>query len=53
MAALATLRAPVDAFFEAILVNVDDAAIRENRLNLLAAIRAACHQVADFSKISG
>ncbi len=53
MRALATLRAPVDAFFEAVMVNVDDEAFRANRLALLARIRAATGQVADFSKIAG
>ncbi len=53
MSALAQLRAPIDAFFEKVIVNADDAAIRANRLNLLAAIRAAVHTVADFSKIEG
>jgi len=51
MSALAGLRAPVDAFFEGILVNAPDAAVRENRLKLLTRIRAACHAVADFSRI--
>ncbi|MCE1234927.1 MAG: glycine--tRNA ligase subunit beta [Hyphomicrobiales bacterium] len=51
MSALAGLRAPVDAFFDGILVNADDAAVRENRLKLLAAIRAACGTVADFARI--
>ncbi|MGQ0456384.1 MAG: glycine--tRNA ligase subunit beta [Hyphomicrobium sp.] len=53
MRALAELRAPVDAFFEKILVNADDPAIRENRLRLLSQIRAATQTVADFSKIAG
>jgi glycyl-tRNA synthetase beta chain len=53
MTALAKLRAPIDAFFEKVIVNAEDAAIRTNRLNLLAAIRAAIHTVADFSKIEG
>jgi glycyl-tRNA synthetase beta chain len=53
MQALSTLRAPVDAFFEAVLVNADDAAVRANRLALLARIRSATGQVADFSKIAG
>jgi glycyl-tRNA synthetase beta chain len=53
MSVLAQLRAPIDAFFENVIVNADDAAIRANRLNLLAAIRAAVHTVADFSKIEG
>jgi glycyl-tRNA synthetase beta chain len=51
MSALAALRAPVDAFFDAILVNAPEAAVRENRLKLLTRIRAACHAVADFSRI--
>ncbi|MFD1695220.1 glycine--tRNA ligase subunit beta [Roseibium aestuarii] len=53
MTALSRLRAPVDSFFEAILVNADEADIRMNRLRLLAEIRDAVHVVADFSKISG
>ncbi|MER2606909.1 MAG: glycine--tRNA ligase subunit beta [Siculibacillus sp.] len=51
MSALAALRAPVDAFFDGIMVNADDKAVRENRLKLLAAIRAACATVADFGRI--
>ena len=51
MSALATLRAPVDAFFDGILVNAPDAAVRANRLALLTQIRAACHTVADFGRI--
>jgi len=53
MAALAELRAPVDAFFDKILVNAEDPAVRDNRLRLLAAIRDAMHTVADFSRIAG
>jgi len=53
MRALATLRAPVDAFFDAVMVNVDDEAVRANRLALLARIRTATGQVADFSRIAG
>ena len=53
MAALATLRAPIDAFFEAVTVNADDPAIRAARLGLLDRFRAAVHKVADFSKIEG
>jgi len=53
MAALAGLRAPVDAFFDHVTVNADEAALRENRLNLLNDIRVAVHTVADFSKIEG
>lgn len=50
---LATLRAPVDAFFEAVLVNDPDAAVRANRLNLLAKLRDTMRLVADFSKVAG
>ncbi|MFN3507111.1 MAG: glycine--tRNA ligase subunit beta [Allorhizobium sp.] len=53
MQALSTLRGPVDKFFEDVLVNDDDAAIRANRLALLKAIREATGTVADFSKITG
>jgi glycyl-tRNA synthetase beta chain len=53
MRALSELRAPVDCFFEKILVNADDPKIRENRLRMLSEIRAATLTVADFSKISG
>jgi len=50
---MASLRVPVDAFFEGVKVNADDKQVRENRLNLLASLRATLHQVADFSKIEG
>lgn len=50
---LATLRGPVDAFFEAVLVNDPDAAVRANRLNLLARLRDTMRLVADFSKVAG
>jgi glycyl-tRNA synthetase beta chain len=50
---LSYLRAPVDAFFDKVTVNADDPALRLNRLRLLSALRAAVHQVADFSKIAG
>ena len=53
MAALATLRAPIDAFFEGVMVNDPDAAKRKFRLGLLARFRDAVTQVADFSKIEG
>jgi glycyl-tRNA synthetase beta chain len=53
MAALASLRAPVDAFFDKVIVNDPESARREARLNLLARMRDAVHQVADFSKIEG
>jgi glycyl-tRNA synthetase beta chain len=53
MRALSELRAPVDQFFDKILVNAEDPKIRENRLRLLSEIRAATLTVADFSKIAG
>ena len=53
MAALAKLRAPVDAFFDKVTVNADDPDLRQNRLTLLAQIRALTLQIADFSKIEG
>ncbi len=53
MSALARLRQPVDAFFDKVTVNTDDAALRENRLRLLSRIRAVMNQVADFSQIEG
>jgi glycyl-tRNA synthetase beta chain len=53
MKVLAGLRAPVDAFFEGVMVNDSDAAVRANRLALLVAVRDALHKVADFSKIEG
>ena len=53
MNALAELRRPVDAFFDRVTVNADDAKLRENRLFLLSEIRAATLTVADFSKIAG
>ena len=53
MAALASLRAPIDAFFNKVTVNDADNAVRARRLNLLARFRDAVHRVADFSKIEG
>jgi glycyl-tRNA synthetase beta chain len=53
MREMAALRGPVDAFFDAVKVNADDPALRENRLNLLGGLRAALHRVADFSRIEG
>jgi glycyl-tRNA synthetase beta chain len=53
MAALASLRGPIDAFFNKVTVNADDPAVRARRLNLLARFRDAVHQVADFSQIEG
>jgi glycyl-tRNA synthetase beta chain len=53
MQQMAALRVPVDAFFDSVKVNADDKPVRENRLNLLASLRATLHQVADFSRIEG
>ena len=53
MRALASLRAPVDAFFEAVTVNADDPMLRRNRLVLLSRIRAAVQAVADFDRLEG
>jgi glycyl-tRNA synthetase beta chain len=53
MTALAALRGPVDAFFEKVLVNDPDVAVRDNRLKLLSQVRTATGLVADFSLIAG
>lgn len=53
MAALATLRSPIDAFFDGVTVNDADETKRHTRLALLARFRDAVHQVADFSRIEG
>jgi glycyl-tRNA synthetase beta chain len=53
MRAMAKFRPHVDAFFDKVTVNVDDKALRENRLKLLNQIREATRTVADFSKIEG
>jgi glycyl-tRNA synthetase beta chain len=53
MAALATLRAPLDAFFDRVTVNDPDPGLRRNRLRLLNRLRGAMEAVADFSKIEG
>lgn len=53
MAALASLRAPIDSFFDQVTVNDADPAKRQFRLDLLARFRAAVHGVADFSRIEG
>jgi len=50
--ALAALRAPVDAFFDGVMVNAEDPALRANRLGLLAHLHAAMNRVADLSKLS-
>ena len=53
MAALAALRGPVDAFFDEVTVNADDAELRANRLRLLSGIRTTMGTIADFSQIEG
>jgi glycyl-tRNA synthetase beta chain len=53
MECLSSLRAPVDAFFDAVTVNAEDALLRLNRLRLLSELRRAMHWAADFSKIAG
>jgi len=53
MTALSSLRGPVDAFFEAVVVNAEDPIVRRNRLLLLSRIRAAADAVADFSRLEG
>jgi glycyl-tRNA synthetase beta chain len=50
--ALAALKAPVDAFFDKVMVNAEDAALRNNRLGLLAILHQAMNRVADLSKLS-
>jgi glycyl-tRNA synthetase beta chain len=53
MSLLASLRRPVDAFFQKVTVNTDEPRLRENRLRLLSRIRETMNQVADFSQIEG
>ncbi|MEO0937231.1 MAG: glycine--tRNA ligase subunit beta [Pseudomonadota bacterium] len=53
MAAMAWLRGPIDAFFEAVKINADAEVVRRNRLNLLSRIRQACDRVADLGRIEG
>ncbi|AZB56323.1 glycine--tRNA ligase subunit beta [Cereibacter sphaeroides] len=53
MSAMAALRAPIDAFFETVQVNADNAVLRRNRLNMLHSIRATCARVADLTRIEG
>ena len=53
MQAMADLRAPIDAFFEAVQINTDNQVVRRNRLNLLSRIRMICAGVADLSRIEG
>ena len=51
LTAMAVLQEPVDAFFDGVMVNADDAGLRENRLNLLKALRELFLQVADISQL--
>ena len=53
MSAMATLRTPIDTFFEAVQINSDNPTVRRNRLNLLCRIRTVCSSVADLTKIEG
>ncbi|MDQ0511250.1 glycine--tRNA ligase subunit beta [Ancylobacter amanitiformis] len=53
MALIASLRGPVDAFFDKVTVNAEDPALRQNRLRLLADIRAITRAIADFDRIEG
>jgi glycyl-tRNA synthetase beta chain len=50
--ALAALKAPVDAFFDKVMVNADDPALRANRLRLLSMLHAAMNRVADLSRLA-
>lgn len=53
MTAMATLRSPIDAFFDKVQVNTDNTTLRRNRLNLLSQIRKTCTSVAELSKLEG
>ena len=50
--ALAVLKEPVDAFFDGVMVNAEDAALRTNRLGLLASLHQAMNRVADLSRLA-
>ena len=50
--ALAALKEPVDTFFDDVMVNVEDAALRNNRLALLARLHAVMNRVADLSRLA-
>jgi glycyl-tRNA synthetase beta chain len=49
---LSSLRAPVDAFFEGVMVNAEDLAVRHNRLGLLKTLHTAMNRVADLSRLA-
>ncbi|WP_299750355.1 glycine--tRNA ligase subunit beta [uncultured Tateyamaria sp.] len=53
MQAMASLRGPIDAFFEAVQINAENQTVRRNRLNLLSRIRTLCLSVADLTKVEG
>lgn len=53
MSAMASLRPALDAFFEAVQINTDNATVRRNRLNLLSRIRTLCASVVDLTRIEG
>ncbi len=53
MAAMADLRGPIDAFFEAVQINAESEVLRRNRLNLLSRIRTVCLSVADLTRLEG
>ena len=53
MGAMAALRGPIDAFFEAVQINSDNDILRRNRLNMLSRIRQICRQAADLSRLEG
>ena len=53
VAAMAALRGPIDAFFEAVQINAENETLRRNRLNLLSQIRSICSSVADLTRIEG
>ncbi|MEO0484586.1 MAG: glycine--tRNA ligase subunit beta [Pseudomonadota bacterium] len=53
MGAMAALRGPIDAFFDAVKINADSEVVRRNRLNLLSQIRSTVGQVADLTKVEG
>ena len=53
MAAMAGLRGPIDAFFEAVQINAENDILRRNRLNLLSRIREICRSAADLNRLEG
>jgi len=53
LSGLSVLKAPVDAFFDQVMVNAEDAQLRANRLALLATLHRSMNQVADLSRLAG